>query len=100
MPIDYGPAGMFSTDNAQADQNQTDCEQYDPFEDDPEEEQASKPKESMNVFAWCTEEAWWSSWDVSTEEEYEEFKKLARQEHLDQCGCGNPENFRIDPFKK
>jgi hypothetical protein len=103
---DYlGPAGIFSTDNAQSDQNQIDCEQFDPNEDqepDSEEEMSSEePQEKASIVsAWC-EVSDWYTYETIGPSEYEAFKAMALEDHKQNCTCCGPKNFRIDePFKK
>ena len=102
----YGPAGIFSTDNAEADQRQIDAESYDPDEDgmdgnpqnDPYEEEDDRYiekdlVETIRVFFSCSVRTdpgvWYSSKTVFTEE-LEVETASAQKEHDLACSCGKP----------
>ncbi len=94
----YNPAGIFSTDNAQADQDQIDAERG-PLEDEFEEDgyYPEDPEEDLGdvtriVFV-CSDtenpDMWWTQKDVS-EGELEAEMETAQKEHDQACKCGLP----------
>jgi hypothetical protein len=90
----YGPAGMFSTDNPQADQNQIECEQYDPSEGIEEPDEIIC-EDKVLISARCLGSDWYAYQDIYPQN-YQDLTERFISEHNSECNCGNPENLIID----
>jgi hypothetical protein len=95
-----GPAGQFSTDDAQADQRQIEAEQFEPFEIDDEWTEEDEARynggESQEliekhhfVTAGCkTNQNWFMYEESVPDSKLDETIKAFAQKHDESCNCG------------
>jgi hypothetical protein len=85
---------QFSTDNAQSDQMQIDCEQYDPDEEypygqpDPDHEIEDDGPEMMTAYAGTRTCRWWETDEIKVED-LPAWKVRMMARHAEECGCGS-----------
>lgn len=111
----YGPAGIFSTDNAQSDQMQIDAEQHVDEGDDElsgvicvgcgndlylctcqDEPERYQPEKYYEVTAGCDRNPEWYDFNLSVpESDVELVKSMFAQNHRAQCNCGGEPTISV-----
>ena len=90
----YGPAGIFSTDNAQSDQMQIEAEQFDPeeYQEQPDSDHAGYVTEedqfppTITAFVGSLACQWWDYAEIE-EANYPAWMESMKTKHKKQCGC-------------
>jgi len=78
-----------STDNAEAYQNQIDCEMFDYYDDDQYDDDYPL---TVDVFAHCKDDCWYML-SSCREDGFEAHKEELKAIHAEECMCETFENF-------